>query len=192
MNKRIFYLFVVIIILVVFVCFYWWQRGDALLVQPPSDHQIEQSDDAVDNWQTSVDSENILSFRYPSSLSTQYIAAYDWPPQARLVDESYDCQEAGDETAGAGKTEQRMVDDRQYCRTTIVEGAAGSIYTQYAYAFTHGSSTIVLTFTTRSSQCSNYDKRRQDECENEREAFDIDAVVDRIAQTLIISSGNPE
>lgn len=143
-----------------------------------------------DLWKTATS--NGITFQYPETLLTTYINTQDWPPQIQILNEPFTCTEAGSETARAGKTEKRLVDDREYCRTSIVEGAAGSIYTQYAYAFplySTGSTqadrkTGIFTFTTRATQCGNYDEAERKACEGERETFDLDSVVDRMARSL--------
>lgn len=137
-------------------------------------------------WLTYSDKARNITFRYPEKLSTKYIGALDWPPQIQVLNEPFTCIGAGSETARAGKTERRLVDDREYCRTSIVEGAAGSIYTQYAYSFLRGNSTIIFTFSTRATQCANYDEVERKDCEGERETFDLDSVIDKIVQTVQI------
>ena len=138
-------------------------------------------------YETYEDQDRGITFQYPIELGTVYLEAYDWPPMAQVIDEPFNCTEGGDPTARAGGTELRMVDNHQYCRTPIVEGAAGSIYTQYAYKFTVGEDqAAILTFSTRVPQCGNYDEQERVQCEGEREAFDIDSTVDEITQTFQI------
>lgn len=128
---------------------------------------------------------NGVMVSYPKTLPTTYIKTVDWPPQAQVLDLPYSaCTEAGVETDRAGQTQKRMINGREYCVTTIVEGAAGSIYTQYAYAFPRGYKTIILTFSLRAPQCANYDDPEKTACETERRVFDIDGLVDSMAQAL--------
>lgn len=138
------------------------------------------------SWKTEMTA-GVL-FKYPEELTTEYISVQDWPPQVQILDEAFTCTEAGLETGRAGRTARRMVDGRTYCVTTIINGAAGSTYTQYAYAFPKDDRVIILTFTLRAVQCGNYDEPKKTACEQEREAFDIDGTVDRIAQTLMFQS----
>ena len=140
-----------------------------------------------DDWKTYSNSTGGITFRYPDKLTTKYISVVDWPPQVQILDQAYSCNEAGSEIARAGKTEKRLVDNREYCVTKESEGAAGSIYTNYAYTFAKNGGTVILTFTTRSVQCGNYyDIPEQAECEGERQTFDMDGVADRIIQSLEI------
>lgn len=135
-------------------------------------------------WQTFTDNKLGVSFKYPEFLTANYIHTVDWPPQVQVLNKSFVCTEGGSEIAPAGITEKRMVDDREYCVTKESQGAAGSIYTQYAYAFPKDNKTVILTFSLQFTQCGNYDEPNKSACENERTAFDIDGVVDRIAKTF--------
>lgn len=145
-----------------------------------------------DLWTTATDSKTGITFQYPKTLLTEYIQTVDWPPQVQVLNQPFSCTEAGSETARAGQTIKRMVDDRTYCVTKESEGAAGSIYMNYAYAFplySAGSTqadrkTIIFTFSLRAPQCANYDEPQRKACESERETFDLDSVVDRMAKSI--------
>jgi len=140
--------------------------------------------EADKDWATLTDEETGISFRYPEKFFTIYIDAYDWPPQVRTMEGPLVCAEAGEIDGRAGRTEERMVDDRIYCVTEVVGVAAGSMYTQYAYSFEKDGRVVILTLTSRASQCGNYEDPLRDECEREREAFDIDGVIDRVARSV--------
>ncbi|MEN9913253.1 MAG: hypothetical protein RLY66_661 [Candidatus Parcubacteria bacterium] len=136
------------------------------------------------SWKTFSDPSTGISFRYPESLPTTYIHAIDWPPQARVLSDAFSCTDAGQETARAGKTESRTIGGKNYCVTTLIEGAAGSTYSQYAYVTSYKNGTAVFTFTTQSPQCANYDGPQQVLCNDERSAFDLDGIVDSMMSTL--------
>lgn len=135
-------------------------------------------------WQSMTDEKTGVSFQYPKELLTEYLHEQDWPPQVQVLDQAYTCTEAGSEIDRAGRTEKRLVDNREYCVTKVTEGAAGSNYTMYAYAFPKEGKTIILTFSLRFVRCENYDEVQRVACEQEREAFDIDGIADRMAQSL--------
>jgi len=156
----------------------------AVCPQPSPEATAGKAGGSNDLWKTMTDSKTGITFQYPETLLTTYIHTQDWPPQIQVLNEPYACSEAGSETARAGKTEKRLVDNREYCRTSVVEGAAGSIYTQYAYVFPKDNKTIIFTFTTRATQCGNYDEAERKACEGERETFDLDSVVDRMAGSV--------
>lgn len=124
------------------------------------------------------------TFSYPQNPLATYTSTVDWPPVLKISSEPFSCTQAGPEVESVGKTEQRMVGDRAYCVTAKAEGAAGSTYTTYAYAWQRGSGTATLTFTVRQPQCLNYDDPQKIACLNERQTFDLDAVVDRIVKTV--------
>lgn len=129
----------------------------------------------------------IASFFYEKETpkaEAQYIRKVDWPPSLQILDSSFSCLEAGEEIARAGKTELRGVGKREYCRTTILEGAAGSTYGQYAYALSLGSRTAIFSFSLQYVQCLNYDDPKQSECLIERENFDPDILIDEYVETI--------
>lgn len=136
------------------------------------------------SWKTIIDPKTGLSFQYPEKLSTKYIDVVDWPPQIQVLNKPFTCTETGSEIAPAGKTEKRMVGSNAYCLTQESEGAAGSTYTQYAYAFSRDSQTIIFTFTLRAVQCANYDDPQKTACENERSAFNPDIIADQMASSI--------
>ncbi|HBK33459.1 TPA: hypothetical protein DEP34_01865 [Candidatus Uhrbacteria bacterium] len=145
-------------------------------------------------WITATDSKTGITFQYPKTLLTEYIHTVDWPPQIQVLNEPFTCTEAGSETARAGQTLKRMVDDRTYCVTKKSEGAAGSVYTNYAYAFPLYSTdstqaehkTVIFTFSLQAVQCANYDDPQKTACENEQSSFDLDSTVDRMARIMVI------
>jgi hypothetical protein len=127
-----------------------------------------------------------VSFMYPAELSTTYISAAEWPPLVERTVNAYSCTEGPITDAdGPLKTQtKRMVDDREYCVTESSEGAAGSVYNAYEYAFQFGTSTYRVVFQLQFPQCMNYDQPQQAACVAEQATFDIDGLVDRIAQSI--------
>jgi len=142
--------------------------------------------EANPGWKTFSDSNTGASFQYPEQLPTQFAQAFDWPPQIQIINEPFSCINAGTEISPAGKTEQKIINNKDYCVTTKVEGAAGSIYTQYAYAFAKGGKTAILNFTIRTPQCGNYPDPEKTECENEQQSFNIDDIAGKMAESLSI------
>jgi hypothetical protein len=144
-------------------------------------------------WLTSTDAKTGLSFQYPSTLGTQYISLTDWPPKIQVLNTAYVCTAGGSEIMPAGQTAEQTINGRKYCVTKESEGAAGSIYTMYAYATpidlqnlpqTGNGNTIIFTFSLRFVQCANYDEPNRTACENERASFTVDNTVDQIVKTL--------
>jgi hypothetical protein len=142
------------------------------------------ADPSTEGWRTYSDSTRGIAFRYPAELGTAYIRALDWPPMVQIADGPLQCIEAGSETARAGRTERATIGGRGYCVTRESEGAAGSVYTSLAYALEQEGRVVILTFSVRAVQCGNYDDLRKRQCETERDAFDLDPLIDAIARTL--------
>ncbi len=124
----------------------------------------------------------------------KYVALLDWPPQTQILNEPFICTEAGSSTERPGETRRRTIEGRKYCITKIVEAAAGSVYTQYAYAFEKSGKTVILTFTVRHPQCANYPEgAERSTCEKEISNFNADKLVPDIADKVDISSAqNPD
>src|SRR3989344_5371037 len=80
-----------------------------------------------DLWRMTTDNKTGITFQYSETLPTEYIHVVDWPPQVQILNELFACTEAWSETARAGKTMKRMVNDRIYCVIGWTEGAAGII-----------------------------------------------------------------
>ncbi|HEY4493855.1 MAG TPA: hypothetical protein VJB95_00250 [Candidatus Paceibacterota bacterium] len=140
------------------------------------------------DWKTFTDPNSGATFSYPPELGTKYISTIDWPPAVYIPEDGFGgeftCTEAGNETDRAGKTEKKTINGHDYCVTRVAEGAAGSIYTQYAYAFEKDDVTTILTFSLRATQCGNYDDTEKAKCEAERASFNIDSAIDQIASSL--------
>lgn len=158
-------------------------------VEDPTD---SGSAPAEEGWETFADSARGIAFEYPPDLGTDYIHAVDWPPQVKVEDGPFICTAAGSEIARAGRTEPVTIDGRTYCVTRVREGAAGSIYTLYAFAMPAGERVAILTFSLREVQCANYDEPARGECERERVAFSIEPIIDRIARTLRFDTRDSE
>jgi hypothetical protein len=125
-----------------------------------------------------------MTFTYPETLPETYIHTVDWPPKLQLVGGPFTCTAGGDASDRAGMTRLRTIDGHAYCVTEVTEGAAGSIYTQYAYAAERDGKVVILTFSLRFEQCANYDEPKKTECETERSNFDIGGAIDAMVSTL--------
>jgi len=136
-------------------------------------------------WQTSIDKEQNIRFQYPTKLTAGYISLAEWPPVVTVrTGHQLDCLETPATSSLPERTMRRQVDDRTYCVSASSEGAAGSVYTAYSYSSAWNGKIVRISFTLRYPQCYNYDDPKRSECQNEREAFDLDGVVDRIFTSL--------
>lgn len=127
---------------------------------------------------------NGITFFYPAEILTTYIHTVDWPPKVQVTTTAFTCTQAGSQTAPAGETKQVTINTHTYCITKEIEGAAGSMYTSYAVAFPKGNKTIFFTFSLRSVQCGNYDDPQKTACEKEQNSFDINSIIDSMAQSV--------
>lgn len=138
-----------------------------------------------DLWQTAADSKTGISFQYPEKLTTQYIFTQEWPPVIKIKTGSYSCKTTPMEVSSLLEiTSQRLVDNRVYCVNVKNEGAAGSVYSSYVYTIANSGKLIEVNFTLIYPNCGNYDQDKNLACSAEREAFDLDATVDRIVRTI--------
>lgn len=134
---------------------------------------------AAESWK--VSNANGIEFEYPGQLNVQYISTQTWPPVINMREGSYSCRES----AGSIKTiEQRVVNSRIYCVESQNEGAAGSVYSTYTYITPKNGDLASITFTLRYPNCGNYNEEENLACTNERQAFDLDSIVDRIAASI--------
>lgn len=151
---------------------------------PPLDLE-DINNNTETEWSFSTTTE--YSIQYPADLDLEYVEMTDWPPMVEITTDEFSCTEGGEANDRAGETRSVTIGGQEYCRTMIVEGAAGSTYTQYAYAFEQDDGTAILTFSTRAPQCANYDENEMEDCESEIEDLDIDDLADRIVRTLIVT-----
>lgn len=124
------------------------------------------------------------TFTYPSDFGLTYVHPVDWPPKLTVLDAVVTCTATGDEVTSAGKTEPVQIGGQEYCKTTMSEGAAGSVYHQYVYIFTRAGQVLSLSFTARMPQCVNYDSPQKEVCIEEQEGFNPDTVVADMVSTL--------
>ncbi len=182
MNKTV----TTIIVLIAIVFGYFIFRGFPEKTLPvATENNSTSTEEAVlpTDWKTYTDKENHLVFSYPDSLNTKYVQLVDWPPKIEVSTSTYSCLNAGKEIERAGETKEISVNGNIYCQTKVVEGAAGSIYTQFAYAAKVNNKVLYYTFTLREPQCVNYNEPERANCSIEEESFDINSIVDKVIQS---------
>ncbi len=126
------------------------------------------------------------TFRYPENLSTNYIRPQEWPPKLQIIDGAiFSCEQGGLGINGRpGMTIQKKINDIVYCIENVSEGTAGTFYTDYTYTFLKADKLVKLSFTLAYPQCDNYDDPQKTECEKERQTFDLDVLINRIAESV--------
>lgn len=152
--------------------------------------KITENTNTDNNLWTTTTTNNGITFQYPKELLTKYVITVEWPPVISINNDKHEfvCEETPAESSLADRTTRRLVDNRVYCLSASSEGAAGSIYTDYTYSFLRDDNVININFTLQYPRCDNYDDPQQTECQKERESFDLDGVVDRIAQSIKIQT----
>lgn len=178
MNTRRTYVLFALLLLIGGGILYLVTHGQSI----PSQQDTVTEADTHLTWKT-LDSEGV-TFSYPEDIGMTYISLQEWPPYVQVIDGAFTCAEKDLSNDGTGQTARKTVEDRTYCVTTVVEGAAGSMYTHYVYAFPKERKTVMLAFTLRAVQCGNYNDPKKTECEKERETFDSDELVDQMVRTL--------
>ena len=152
---------------------------------PSDDWSVEEEDEnGNDLWNTFIDEEQNIKFEYPKELIAEYTSTVEWPPIISISEEKLACLETPLESSFPERTSLIQVDDREYCVEAMSEGAAGSVYTEYTYSTSLNEKLIKTSFTLQFPRCDNYDEDKKIECENEREVFDIDGIVDRIVKSV--------
>ncbi|HEY4518345.1 MAG TPA: hypothetical protein VJG48_01835 [Candidatus Paceibacterota bacterium] len=114
-----------------------------------------------------------FTYRYPREWELKYVEPTDWPPLLKVRGVPFTC------------AEPRNIDGRTFCITEIKEGAAGSTYTQYTYAFALAERTAYLSETFRTPQCANFSPESAFECKVEQDEFSVDKFMAQIAGTVL-------
>lgn len=157
---------------------------DNIAFDAPSPAYVFNQEDCQRDWTTVEDTDFNLTFEYPEDVGASFVSPVDWPPLIQISDGPLVCEEAGEETARAGKTKRTTIGGKAYCITTVSEGAAGSVYKQYAYGTEIGDQTVFLTFSLRFPQCANYGEGARAYCENEQNALNMDELISNIIETI--------
>jgi len=126
------------------------------------------------------------TFQYPEQLQTKYIFTQEWPPKLQVIDNAvFSCQQGGLGINGRpGMTIQKKINNIVYCIESVSEGAAGTFYTDYTYTFLKADKLVKLNFILAYPQCDNYNDPQKTECEQERQTFDLDVLINRIAESV--------
>lgn len=168
-----------------------WQ-GEEVMVVPVVPSPVSTATTTVTNpmdtwnWVNSTTSISGTQFSYPDPLPTTYVTPADWPPQVIMTVGRLTCAGSGtassSERAPAGML--KVINTRTYCVSKEGEGAAGSTYATYNYATAQGDFVAKVMFTLRTPQCMNYDEPKQSACRDEQSQFDVDALADRILESI--------
>ena len=142
-------------------------------------------------------SEKQLHYDILVDLNTEYIGSQNWkviivneeekyPPKFKITEGQIDCKITSSESGLLSRTVKRRIDGRIYCIESASEGAAGTIYTRYAYSTIKSGNLITVSCVIRYPQCMNYSEPYRTECANERETFDLDKIISHIVKNLSV------
>jgi len=136
----------------------------------------------------STETEN-LSAGLPETFRADYISfsnynfntfkAEEYPKLESWVENGeIECNETPLESSLPLRVNKKEINGQKYCVAASSEGAAGSVYTQYAYTTVIDGQVYSVIFLARYVNCSNYPDQKWQECEAERTSFNLDNLVD--------------
>lgn len=147
-----------------------------------------------------IDTEvDILDSNWPSIFVADYISFQNYilksytiseykPTEFFVTDGEIDCEPTDQLSSQPLRLRKAEINGNKYCVGAFSEGAAGSTYTEYAYATVKGDRVHLMLFVARYPNCSNYPDDERIKCEEERENFNLDLLVDDVLSKE--SSGN--
>lgn len=119
---------------------------------------------------------NYISF---SNYNANTFAAAEYPKLESWVENGeIECSETPQESSLPLRVSKKEINGQKYCVIASSEGAAGSVYTQYAYTTVIDGQVYSVIFLARYVNCSNYPDQKWQECEAERTSFNLDNLVD--------------
>ena len=134
----------------------------------------------TNDWKT-IQS-NGIEYQYPETLVTTYIHAQEWPPRVTSATGTFTCP-ADTSTSSPARITREVINGRTYCMSLESEGAAGSVYSTYAFTTSKDDKLVTVSFTLRAPNCANYDDPQRVACESERASFNINDIIDRIIKS---------
>lgn len=179
MNNK--YLLIIIGILAVLLAFFAIKS----YIQVPYQVLVDTVDDQQDNQDTVPP--QVLPVNNPPTYSTtlpQYISGQTgWPPVIQSSTTVYSCFPAVPNEVS--KIVQKVISNRIYCVTTVIEGAAGSRYGEYTYTRANGAGTKTTSFTLRWPSCGVYGgpgDAQYDQCQSNQNTFfgNLDLLIDSL------------
>lgn len=182
MKTKILLILFVIFVVITSASLYYWRE-----LSLEKNKQLEEFND----W-----SQNPPSFDFPDERlpDAKYISSQDWkveiynkeddfPLGFKIVAGEVDCEEMSLESSLPERVQKKIINNKLYCIRAVSEGAAGSVFTEYDYATVVNDNLVVISFVARYPQCPNYPDPERAECEQERETFNLDLVVDKVLES---------
>ena len=143
--------------------------------------EIQEQDEEIE--------ENNIGSNLPDSFKANYISfqkygsnifkAEEYPKLESWVENgAIECTETPLESSLPLRISKKEINGQKYCIGAFSEGAAGSVFTEYAYTTVISDNVYLVQFIARYPNCSNYPDQERRECETERENFNLDNLVD--------------
>ncbi len=148
---------------------------------PQGQQEVVQPRTIPEGWELGTADNGTSTFLYPRTLGLKYMHEQEWPPRLSFMTGSFSCIPGRTEVQ---TTYEQSIAGAPYCVSVLSEGAAGSMFVTYRYAFARTGGVGVITFTVRETQCGVYDDPQKSACENERAQFNPDTLAESILKTI--------
>lgn len=134
--------------------------------------------------------DNKQSMDLPDNFKADYISFQNYSvgvfniedynsTEFEIKNNEIECKETDLASSFPFRISKKEMNGRKYCISASSEGAAGSVYTEYAYATVIENKVYLIKFIARYPQCDNYPEEENIKCKRERESFNLDILVDK-------------
>ncbi len=141
------------------------------------------------NFAIKIDAASGYSFQYPKTIGGLYVTAQQWPPKISVQTAPSDFICAVGKTNDGVEVSQEKVGTSTICLTAREDGAAGSIYTTYDFAWVvpglQNSNIVTLSFIVKApSSCMVYSGAKRAVCNKEVAEFSVEKLIQQIVPTV--------
>lgn len=166
-----------------------------LIIQSEFDNKVDSDESKVEY--SDAEDNSVINY-LPDSFRADYVSfqnyssgvysAENYPRLESWVENGeIECEETSLESSLPLRISKKEINGRRYCIGTFSEGAAGSVYTEYAYTTVIASRVYLVKFVARYPNCSNYPDEQNMACSRERETFNLDNLVDEEVEVMKIN-----
>ncbi|MFA5087005.1 MAG: hypothetical protein WC470_01735 [Candidatus Paceibacterota bacterium] len=148
-------------------------------------------------WLTYANRDTGVEFKYPATFGANVWNSISWPPKATVAPIEQDPTTIGcaNIQADLGAKQQAVtINNVNYNLYTASDAGAGSVYNDYCYITQKGQSYYILDFNIRyhtgcyEGGCGAYcGTSNETECRNFNLSQDVEAVIQQIVSTLVIT-----
>lgn len=143
-----------------------------------------------ENKEVKVEENNSPTKTISTALPAKYLDSQNWPPVVKTSSFAYSCKLSSGSGDVPTVTEEKTINGKKYCITSLIDAGAGSRFGEYTYMTpsTTGSGTKTVSFNLRWSSCGGYGgpgDTEYDACMNTVSTFlnKLDIMVDSIMQS---------